>query len=500
MQVISTRTSTPTPKIRALRTDERGKRYWPTTVLDRHARGVHAATVIAGIIALSFSLFVGALVLRSELEKAATRAAEGLVVARAEDIAKFMVDGTLRQNLDAGGFPGWVQVINSEGEVIEATRNIASLRQSFVPPERNFTPTGGEPLVQVLSGLRINAGKEVLLAGLKHSRPNDPFTVLVALPVVSDHAVIRHFDRLLLTLFPAMIATDGVLAWWLVRRALRPVESIRSQVAAISATDLTQRVQVPPGQDSISRLAVTMNNMLGRLEHSNEELRQFCADASHELRSPLATMRTNLEASALEHSDPAWRAMVDELLFDQGRLENLVSDLFLLTKLDNRQPLQLDPIDLGALVQHELSRRPIPAGQQRVVVSPTAIVLGDELSIVRVLCNLVDNAERHAAQTVYISVDQDTQDTQDTRGVRLVIDNDGPPIPPDKSLDVFRRFTQLDEAPRCEKSGNGLGLAIVAEIMSAHKGAVRFEPSEAGARFVATFASVDAKGEASSDY
>jgi signal transduction histidine kinase len=482
VHVVSTPTTTAAHnQIHALTTDERGKRHWPTTVLDRLAKGVHAATVIAGIISLSLSLFVGALVLRNELEKAAARAAEGLVVARAEDIAKFMVDGTLRQNLDEGGLPGWVQVINSEGEVIEATRNIASLPQSFVPPERNFTPTGGEPRVQVLSGLRINAGKEVLVAGLKHSRPNGPFTVLVALPFVSDHAVIRRFDRLLLTLFPAMIATDGVLAWWLVRRALRPVESIRSQVASISATDLAQRVQIPPGQDSIGRLAVTMNDMLGRLEHSNEELRQFCADASHELRSPLATMRSNLEVSAMESSDPTWTTMVDHLLIDQDRLENLVTDLFLLTKLDNQQPLGLEPLDLGALVQHELALRPRPANQQCIVDAPSAVIDGDEQSVARVLRNLVDNAERYATSAVYVTV------RNTAAGIELIVDNDGPPIPPDKSLEVFRRFTRLEEPRNTYKTGNGLGLAIVAEIMQAHNGSVRFEPSAIGARFVATF-------------
>jgi signal transduction histidine kinase len=457
------------------------KRYWPVTVLYRHASGLHAATVLAGIVALSVSLFVGALVQRNELQKAAGRAAEGLLVARAEDIARFMVDGTLHQNLDDGGLPGWVQVLDSNGEVTEATKNIASLRQSFVPQGRALTTVGGKPQVKVFSRLGINGGKAVLVASLKRSWPNGSFTVLVALPVVSDHAVIQHFDRLLLTLFPVMVATDGLLAWWLVRRALRPVESIRSHVASISATNLHKRVPLPPGQDSVSRLAVTMNAMLSRLESSNEQLRQFCADASHELRSPLAIMRTNLEASALENPEPAWQTMVDQLLLDQDRLENLVSDLFLLTKLDSQQPLQVDPLDLGALVSHELSRRPIPADQHRVVATPSCLVLGDVPSIVRVLCNLVDNAERYVSHTLYVAV------KSTGAGVELIVDNDGPPIPPDKSLEVFQRFSRLDDARNCKTPGNGLGLAIVAEIMNAHGGSVRFEPSEVGARFVATF-------------
>ncbi len=458
-----------------------------TKFLNRHVRGLHGATVIGGIVALSFSLFVWAVVLRGELEKVGARSAKGLISARVENIAELVTNGALQHNFDDSGLPGWVQVIDSEGAVVEATRNIASLQQSFVPAEKDFTRNEGKagPQVQVLSGLRISGGKAVLVASLKGLRPSGPFTVLVALPLASDQTVIQHFDRLLLTLFPALIAVDGFLVWWLVRRALRPVESIRARVATISATDLHQRVPLPAGEDSITRLATTMNSMLERLEGSNQQLRQFCADASHELRSPLSTMRTNLEASALENPDLAWRTMVNELLIDQDRLENLVTDLFLLTKLDNQQPLPLDPMDLGALVCHELSLRPIPVRQHRGVDAPSAIILGDESSVVRVLRNLVDNAERYATNAVYVTV----QNTQE--GVELTVDNDGPPIPPEKSLEVFRRFTRLDEARTGGKDGTGLGLAIVAELMAAHHGSVRFEPSTIGARFVATFPALE---------
>jgi signal transduction histidine kinase len=466
-----------------------------STWLNRHARGVHAATVISGTVALSLALFIGALVLRSELTAATIRTVKTEAIIRANDVAEMMTDGEHRHNLDIGGLRGWVWVLDDKGTVIDTTHNLEPFRNSFVPAAQFVRrPLQTGPIVKILSGLVVNNGDPVIVACVSGIAPNGPFTVQAALPLTYADSVLGGLDGSLLKVFPALVAIMGLLAWWLVRRALRPVEAIRIQVAAISASDLHQRVPLPPGQDSINRLAVTMNAMLGRLEQSNGELRQFCADASHELRSPLATMRTNLEASTLEHSEPAWKTMVDELLIDQNRLETLVSDLFLLTRLDGRQPMEQDPIDLGALVQHELSLRPTPVGQQRVVVAPSSIVLGNERSIVRVLRNLVDNAERYASNTVYVSL-QPSDSTVD-----LVVDNDGPPIPPDKSLDVFKRFTRLDGADQSGKPGNGLGLAIVAEIMRSHQGTVRFEPSPAGAQFVATFPTLGAKSGVSIDH
>jgi signal transduction histidine kinase len=459
------------------------KQCWTTTLLDRHVKGVHGATVISGIVALSVSLFLGALLLRSELTTSNTRAIRAEALIRADDVAEMVTSGEHRHNLDFGGLPGWVQVLDKNGSVIDATRNLDSLNHSFLSRATATSrgPLQTVPLVQTFSGLPLNAGKPFVVASVLGMRPNGPFKVLAALPLTSSRSVIGGLDRALIKLFPALVAITGFLAWWLVRRALRPVEAIRTQVATISATDLHQRVPLPPGQDSISRLAVTMNGMLSRLEDSNEALRQFCADASHELRSPLATMRSNLEVSAMENSDPAWTTMVDHLLIDQDRLENLVTDLFLLTKLDNQQPIALEPLDLGALVQHELALRPTPANQQCIVDAPSAVIDGDEQSVARVLRNLVDNAERYATSEVCVTV------RKTTAGVELSVDNDGPPIPPDKSLEVFRRFTRLEETRTIDTKGNGLGLAIVAELMQAHNGSVRFEPSAIGARFVATF-------------
>jgi signal transduction histidine kinase len=476
-------------------TADHNDQSWASTWFGRNVRGVHGATVISGIVAVSLALFIGALVLRSELNAATMRTVKTEAIIRASDIAEMMTDGEHRHNLDFGGLPGWVWVLDDKGAVIDTTRNLEPFRDSFVPAAhfvRRPLQTG--PIVKHLSGFPVNNGDPVIVASVSGIRPNGSFTVLAALPLASARSVLGGLDGALLKVFPGLVAIMGLLAWWLVRRALRPVEAIRTQVAVISATDLHQRVPLPPGQDSVSRLAMTMNAMLGRLEQSNEELRQFCSDASHELRSPLATMRTNLEASALEHSEPAWKTMIDELLVDQGRLENLVSDLFLLTRLDNKQPMERDPMDLGALVEYELARRPTPVGQQRVVVAPSFIVLGNEPSIVRVLCNLVDNAERYASHTVSVSL------LPSDCGVDLVVDNDGPPIPSDKSLEVFRRFTRLDGADPSGKPGNGLGLAIVAEIMRSHEGTVRFEPSPAGAQFVATFPSLNATSGVSIDH
>jgi signal transduction histidine kinase len=222
--------------------------------------------------------------------------------------------------------------------------------------------------------------------------------------------------------------------------------------------------------------------MLTRLERSADQQRHFVADASHELRSPLASLRSQLEVTAIGNPDPAWTAIVSDMLIDHDRLERLVSDLLLLTRTDSKVALRFEPIDLGHLVRHELARRPIPDLQTRNVEAPNVLIEGDHDALVRVLRNLVDNAERHAERYVHIAIGSFT----DSR-VALIVEDDGEGIPEGQEGFIFERFARLDDARTSDAGGSGLGLAIVAELASAHNATVVVDTNAPGARFVVTF-------------
>jgi len=290
---------------------------------------------------------------------------------------------------------------------------------------------------------------------------------------------------------PGILALAGLLVWLLVGRALRPVELIRSQVAAITDTVLDRRVAEPPVDDEVGRLAQTMNAMLDRLQRSAERQRRFVADASHELRSPLASTRAQLEV-ALSHPDPsAWEATACDLLSENQRMERLVNDLLFLARSEERpaglagaSPLDLDDIVLAEAgrvrargrVQVDLSR--VSAGRVRGV--------GDHLT--RVVRNLVENAERYAAGTVRLELRPVSANGRGPQ-VQLVVSDDGPGVPARYREHIFDRFIRLDDArsrPNEDNAGgSGLGLAICREIVTAHGGRIWADEARGGgAKFV----------------
>jgi signal transduction histidine kinase len=282
-------------------------------------------------------------------------------------------------------------------------------------------------------------------------------------------------DQVLLPGVPAAILLVGFTAWAATTRALVPVEKIRRRTADISTHALNLRVPVPPTRDVISRLAVTLNETLDRLEKAVDTQRSFIADAAHELRSPVASLRTVLEVAA-DHPETAdWPAVVSDAVLDTRRLERLTEDLLLLANLDSAQPLRLTKVDLTELV-----RNLVPSGV-RLHTNGSALVRGNPDQLGRLLRNLVDNAQRHAASETVVAV------RTTPFVVRLEVSDDGPGIPAEDRERVFVRFHRLDEARDSDSGGTGLGLAIAREIAQAHSGDLRVAATESGTRFVAEF-------------
>lgn len=372
------------------------------------------------------------------------------------------------------------QVVSASNEVVAATPSA----EGRAPLLSVTSLAPGQSLTTVVTG---PDGQPYYVAVSPAAHPVDAFVEAAA----SEALVDRSTEEVLLDVAvgaPVLAILVGMLTWWLVGRALQPVEAIRAEVAGLSEEDLHRRVPEPTIQDEIGRLARTMNGMLGRLEGSLERQRRFVADSSHELRSPLTTMLAEIEvAMAHPHTtDPA--TVLGDLRSEAERLEHIIDDLLLLARADEgalaRRRHRL--IDLDDLVADEVARL---RRRGRVQVDAgglsAAQIWGDRDPLIRVVRNLLDNAERHGRSRVTVELGEEVGALGEEAGgsALLVVADDGPGIPPADRERVFERFTRLDDARERTSGGSGLGLAIVRDIVRAHGGSVRVEDSEVGARF-----------------
>src|SRR4051794_8405151 len=337
------------------------------------------------------------------------------------------------------------------------------------PPQRAFSTVA-------LSGPDGAARVHFLAAG--ESR------VWVAGPLDDVRDSTAALIRSLLIAIPASALALALLVWWTVGRTLRPVENIRAEVERISGSRLERRVPEPRTADEIARLAHTMNAMLDRLEAAAEQQRRFVADASHELRSPLARMRAEIEVDRAHpaFADPAQTQK--SVLEETARLQRLVDDLLLLARGDAGavHGARAEPVDLDDMVEQVVvvSRRSGPPRIDTHGVVPVQVT-GNRVQLDRVVANLLDNAVRHARDRV-------TVELREGDGVAvLTVADDGPGIPAEARESVFERFSRLDDARSADGGGAGLGLAIARDIAVRHGGSLVLDgEGTSGARFVLT--------------
>ncbi|MGW1409311.1 ATP-binding protein [Streptomyces sp. NPDC002403] len=303
-------------------------------------------------------------------------------------------------------------------------------------------------------------------------------TVHAGAPLAAEQEAVGTVRGAMLIGLPVLLLVVAGVTWLVTRRALRPVEGIRREMAAITASeDLSRRVPEPGSRDEIARLARTTNETLTALEASVERQRRFVADASHELRSPIASLRTQLEVGAA-HPE---LLDVPGAVADTVRLQTLAADLLLLARLDAGERPGLAALDLGALVREEVSQR--TGDRIAVAVSvpdPGRLeVAGSRGQLARVIGNLLDNAERHARSTVTVSVR-----AAERGGVVVAVSDDGAGVPPQERERIFERFVRLDDARTRDDGGAGLGLAIARDVAVRHGGRLTVDGArEGGARF-----------------
>jgi signal transduction histidine kinase len=279
---------------------------------------------------------------------------------------------------------------------------------------------------------------------------------------------------------PTAVALLALTVWLSVGRALRPVEAMRREADAITSAHLDRRVPIPEGNDEIPRLAMTINEMLDRIQQSHRLQRQFVSDASHELRSPLAVIRQTAEVARSYPGRVALTSLADDVLAESTRLEGLVSALLLLARLDDGYAESTEElIDLDDLVLLEAGRI---RSQTSVKVDVSQVsggqVRGSAVLVGQVVRNLAENAVRHAESRVVMAV------VEADGWVQLSVEDDGAGVPPHERRRIFGRFVRLDDARARDEGGAGLGLAIVLDIVQLSRGTITADRSpEGGARF-----------------
>ncbi|WP_098025167.1 sensor histidine kinase [Streptomyces sp. st115] len=302
-------------------------------------------------------------------------------------------------------------------------------------------------------------------------------TVYAGAPLAAEQEAVNTVRGAMLTGLPLLLVVVAGVTWLVTRRALRPVEGIRREMAAITASeDLARRVPEPGSRDEIAALARTTNETLTVLEASVERQRRFVADASHELRSPIASLRTQLEVAE------AHPELLDlpGAVADTVRLQVLAADLLLLARLDAGEKPGSATVELGALVREEVSQRAGDRIAVRVEVPEGGAfeVNGSRGQLSRVIGNLLDNAQRHAEASVAVSV------AADGHGVRVEVRDDGAGVPEEERERIFERFVRLDDARSRDDGGAGLGLAIARDVASRHGGTLTVHrAAEGGAAF-----------------
>lgn len=338
---------------------------------------------------------------------------------------------------------------------------------------------------------RDDEGVHVTLDGDQHRVVAEPYiaadgrtgVVILAEPRDELDDSVAWLRATLLWVVPLSLVLLGALVWWVVGRTLRPVEQIRSEVASIDVRQLGRRVPTPGGDDEIARLAVTMNQMLARIEQSVRRQQRFVADASHELRTPLARMRAELEADELDpdHADPAStrRSQLEEI----ESVQRMIDDMLLLARADAGMMVDgVEAVDLDDIVLEELGAQRLAVAN--VVIDSTSVsaaqVRGRQTDLRRVVRNLLDNAVEHAASAVAVTL------VEVERAAVLTIDDDGVGVPDERREEVFERFHRLNSS-RTGSGHAGLGLSLVSEIVASHGGTVTIDDSPlGGARFTVT--------------
>ncbi|MFJ6533121.1 sensor histidine kinase [Microbacterium sp. NPDC091662] len=427
-------------------------------------RSVRGRTTLGATVVVAVALLIGAF------------SFYGVLSASIHDSTERAAEQRLDELSERAGGPGGKGVDALDDEILQLIGSDGSVRAASEDAREKLgttpLPVDDDPQTTTVDGETFVVVSEDL---------DDDQTLVLAVSMDDDAETLATVATLLAIAVPLLLLLVAVTTWLVVGRALRPVERIREEVDGITAERLHQRVPVPETADEIAALATTMNGMLDRLDAAATAQRRFVSDASHELRSPLATIRQHAEL-AQAHPDVTSIGELAEVVSEEGlRLQGIVESLLLLARLDEGASTHHEAVDLDDIALGEV-RRLRAAG---IDVDGSGIraarVHGDPRLLGQLVRNLADNAVRHSRGRIAIGV------TSSDGHVFVTVEDDGTGVPAEERERIFERFVRLDEARSRDAGGSGLGLAIARGIATRSRGALTVDDSRwGGARFVLT--------------
>jgi signal transduction histidine kinase len=433
-----------------------------------------------GTAGLAVGLAVGGLLIYVVLHYVLIRSVDSSGRQTASEVAQAIrgEKGTL--TLPAPG-TAYIQVVSADDQVLAASSERVDLQAPLLTPTDLTRAASGTVFVVPASRIDLTGDLRVLAKRVDSGRAGR--IVVVASPTRAVEESAEKAGLVLLIAYPLLLAALAAFTWRVVGWALRPVEELRQGAELITASGRNVgRLPVPDADDEVNRLAVTLNDMLNRLDVARARQQAFVADAAHELRSPITSLRTQLEV-ADRLDEPALHA---DLLADVARLSRLVDDLLLLARADEGDP-RLRVTELVDIAM--LARAVVDAyGNGRVPVrylgpEPPVWIAGDPVGLRRAVDNLVGNAVRYAASRVDVTITPEAADDGEAGTLTVTVRDDGPGIPAEDRERVFDRFTRLDNSrARADDDGAGLGLAIVRELVRLHQGTIALDDAEPGLR------------------
>ena len=421
-------------------------------------------TLVASAV-FSIAVITGAVLVLLLHRYALLRVLDSSAARTARDIAQNWTTGKHQSTVypSTGGI-AFVQVVDVNDGVV-ATSVGADRATSVVTPEQLDAVRSGDRLdiTSTTSGARLRV----------YGRTAGSYTVLVMTDLSRVDDSVRLLERAALIGCPLAVLLMAVATYATVTLSLRSVAELRHGAADITAAGLAeQRLPLPTAQDEIHNLAMTLNAMLDRIDSATTRQRTFVGDAAHELRSPLASVRVQLEVSQRLGPVADWQSVIDDVLVDVARLDRLVEDLLALARLDEAhgELLRTQQVPLGALLASVVdgyARARVPV---HLDVRDDATVRGDPDGLRRVAINLIDNAVRYASSSVQVTLESGALDGAAASVLRVV--DDGPGIPAGERARVFDRFYRMHSSRSRDTGGTGLGLAIVRDVVGAHHGTV----------------------------
>ena len=442
-------------------------------------RSLRARLTIITTAGLAVALVVAAMLLRSTLRASLTRQVDNTARQGAREVAALADAKRLPNPVPVAAGTLTIQVLDAHGTIVDASPG-ADRVVSLLPP-RQAAANARSGQAVLLNGRPYGIPYMVRVVAV-HARDGNTVIAGVIFEPVNDSVLAVTHGLLIGT--PVLLLLLAWVTWLVVGSTLRPISALRRGAQVVAGTGRPSTLPVPEARDEVQVLAVTLNDMLARLDAAQQRQRDLVSDTAHELRSPIASIRTQLEV-ALDHPEQQdWAETASTSLADTLRLARLAEDLLVLAKLDDRgtrPPPGRRPVDLSALAAEEAVRS---AGARVPVTASTSdrcVVTGDPDGLRRLLRNLIENALRYAKSGVGVTARRDGDD------VVLSVSDDGPGIPAKDRARAFDRFVRLDAARSRdgqEAGGSGLGLAIVQATALAHGGSAGLEDASPGLRAV----------------